>query len=364
MSEKTIEYDKETNIIFVDQEKAFDRVNRTKLWKTLEEYGVKGQLLDNIRALYRKSISVVRTREGNTNWFEVKSGVRQGCVLSPLLFISYMDKITKEANQSTEDLNELLFADDQSIIHPDQQSLQKHIARLNNSCKKYDMRINTAKTEVMKISRTRSPLNISINSEKLNQVQEFKYLGSTFTEDGSIDREIEIRTQKANAVTYQLAPILSHPNITMDTKRQLISSIFIPTLCYQCQTWTLGKSHERKITACEMKCLRKTLGITRRDRWRNEDVRTNVGIEPCLQYIDKQRIKWFGHLSRMTPNQPASRAYNTRYSGYKRKGRPRKRWIDGVKETLKRNNISVQTAAELAYHRKLHLPSTLNGNIG
>ena len=216
----------------------------------------------------------------------------------------------------------------------------------------------------MKVSRNHSPLNIHVSSTLLKQVKEFKYLGSTFSENGSMDREIEMRTQKANTVTYQLAPLLSHPNISMDTKRQLISSIFIPTLCYQCQTWTLSKSHESKITACEMKCLRKTLNITRRDRQRNEHVRATVGTESCLHFIERQRIKWFGHLLRMSPSQPASRAYNTKYSGYKGRGRPRKRWIEGVKETLKNYNIPVERASELAYHRKLHLPSTLNGKRG
>ena len=216
----------------------------------------------------------------------------------------------------------------------------------------------------MKVSRNHGPLNIHVSSTPLKQVKEFKYLGSTFSENGSIDREIEMRTQKANSVTYQLAPLLSHPNISMDTKRQLITSIFIPTLCYQCQTWTLNKSHESKITACEMKCLRKTLNITRRDRQRNEKVRATVGTESCLHFIEKQRLKWFGHLSRMPPSQPASRAYNIKHSGYKGRGRPRKRWIEGVKETLRKHNIPVERASELAYYRKLHLHSTLDGNRG
>ena len=71
LSEKTIEHNKELNLVFVDQEKAFDRVNRNKLWKTLEEYDVRGQLLDNIRAIYTNSMSAIRTQDGLTEWFEV-----------------------------------------------------------------------------------------------------------------------------------------------------------------------------------------------------------------------------------------------------------------------------------------------------
>ena len=70
LSEKTIEYNKELNLVFVDQEKAFDRVDRNKLWQTLEEYSIRGQLLDNIRAIYANSISAVRTQNGLTDWLE------------------------------------------------------------------------------------------------------------------------------------------------------------------------------------------------------------------------------------------------------------------------------------------------------
>ena len=77
-------------MVLVDQEKVFDRVDRKKLWKVLEQYNIKGELYG--------SKSAVRTPSGLTNWFPVKSGVRQSCVLSPLLFIIYMGRITREVN--------------------------------------------------------------------------------------------------------------------------------------------------------------------------------------------------------------------------------------------------------------------------
>jgi len=90
----------------------------------------------------------------------------------------------------------------------------------------------------MQVNRSPTTLNIELNGTPLKQVKEFKYLGSMFTEDGKINREIEIRCQKANALIYQLSPLLKHQNVPMQAKRLIINSIFIPTLCYQCQTWT------------------------------------------------------------------------------------------------------------------------------
>ena len=77
-SEKAIECNRELNIVFVDQVKAFDRVNRDKPCTVLETYNLKGQFLDNFRAIYAKSMSSVRTPNELTYLFQVTTGVRQG----------------------------------------------------------------------------------------------------------------------------------------------------------------------------------------------------------------------------------------------------------------------------------------------
>ena len=296
--------------MFVDQEKAFDGVNKDKLWKVLEQCGVMGQLLDNIRAIYANSRSAVRTASGPSDWFPVTSRVRQGCNLSSLLFVIYMDQITKEANPDPEALNEL---DDQAMMNNDKIQLQEHIDQLNESCETYSMKISTSKTAAMTVSKRPDKLDININGTQLKQTNEFKYLGSIFTENGKLDREIETRCQKANAVSYQLAPLLKHPSISTSTKVKLINAIFLPTLTYQCQTWSLTKDLERKLVTCEMKCLRKAVNKTRRDKIRNEVM---AGAKPVLQHIKQQQVKWFGHITRMPINQPALRAYNTNHSGW------------------------------------------------
>jgi hypothetical protein len=143
----------------------------------------------------------------------------------------------------------------------------------------------------------------------------------------------------------------------MAIKGQMIKCIFQPALCYQCQTWFISRRQANKITTCEMRCLRKTMNVTRRDRIRNSDIRKTVGTTPCNQHIEQQ-IKWFGHLMRMEPSQLPSRAYNNRQSGHRARGRPRVRWID-ITDTLRWHGMTTTSATHMAQDRKLNLPTML-----
>ena len=109
---------------------------------------------------------------------------------------------------------------------------------------------------------------------------------------------------------------------------------------------------------CEMKCLRKAVNKARRDKIRNEVIRDMAGAKPVLQHIKQQQVKRFGHITRMPINQPALRAYNTKYSGWRAKGRPRKRWSDSVADTLRTQGMSLLQATHLATDRQLCPPAT------
>ena len=93
--EKTIEKDKKVYMAFVDLEKAYDNVSREKLWKVLDEYGVKGKLLRAIQALYKDGKARVKVGGLESELFGVHRGVRQGCTLSPWLFNVFIDRVTR-----------------------------------------------------------------------------------------------------------------------------------------------------------------------------------------------------------------------------------------------------------------------------
>ena len=147
----------------------------------------------------------------------------------------------------------------------------------------------------------------------------------------------------------------------MITKKHLIQSIFIPTLCYQCQTWTLTANQKRKLVTTEMRCLRKATGVTIRDRVRNDEIRKRVGIEPITYYIERQQIKWFAHMERLPCESIPYKAFMKRGNDRRAPGRPRKRWIDNIREILQTHQMTLNEATTRARARTLYLPRHPNG---
>ena len=112
-----------------------------------------GELSRVVQPLYIYNQAAVRTREGETDWLDVKCGLRQGCVLSALLFIIFINNIMKRANQEENSIEELMFPDSLVLIAEDQSILQEMVSNIASNAKNYGMKISRDKTEVMVTSR-------------------------------------------------------------------------------------------------------------------------------------------------------------------------------------------------------------------
>ena len=82
---------------FIDYAKAFDCVDHNKLWKILKKMEIPDHLTCLLRNLYAGQEATVRTGHGTTDWFQIRKGVRQGCILSPYLFNLYAEDIMRNA---------------------------------------------------------------------------------------------------------------------------------------------------------------------------------------------------------------------------------------------------------------------------
>ena len=89
---KAREFQKNIYFCFIDNDKAFDCVDHKKLWKILKEMGIPDHLICLLRNLYTGQEATVRTGHGTTDWFQIRKGVCQGCIISPCLFNLHADE--------------------------------------------------------------------------------------------------------------------------------------------------------------------------------------------------------------------------------------------------------------------------------
>ena len=117
-----------------------------------------------------------------------------------------------------------------------------------------------------------TPTNIIMNGQRLEEVKDFKYLGSYVSEDGSSTKEIKARIGIATSAMTRLAKIWRGNTISFPVKIRLYKSLVLSTLLYGCESWTLTADTERRIQAFESKCFRRMLHIS------YKEPRTNVYI--------------------------------------------------------------------------------------
>ena len=172
----------------------------------MQEYGVNGQLLRAIKSFCCRLKICVRVNGKQLKPLHVGVGLRQGCVLSPLHFIVYMNWIDKgsQADKCATigncKISCLLFADDLVLLFSTESGLQSALISFADACNTAEMKTSTAKTEVLHLSRNPDHCVLQVNGATLKQVEKFKYLGVAFMGDGRQDEELDTQIGKASAV--------------------------------------------------------------------------------------------------------------------------------------------------------------------
>ena len=132
---------------FVDLEKAFDQVPRKVIWWAMRKLGIEEWIVKFVQAMYTNTKSKVRVNDSYTGEFDVKVGVHQGSVLSPLLFVIVLEALSREFRTGTP--WELLYADDLVIIAESEEELRSKLSKWKQAMEAKGLRVNVGKTNVM-----------------------------------------------------------------------------------------------------------------------------------------------------------------------------------------------------------------------
>ncbi len=177
--EQSHEWNSPLYLVFIDFEKAFDSLHRASLWKILRNYGIPKKLVNVIQSLYESfECSFIHNSE-LTEPFLVETGVRQGCILSPILFSLAIDWLMRSITQGksqgiqwtlTSLLEDLDYADDLGLLSHKHQDIQQKTEKLCEIASTIGLKVNSKKTKVMRKNATvNTP--VSIDGTPVEDVQ-------------------------------------------------------------------------------------------------------------------------------------------------------------------------------------------------
>ena len=147
-----------------------------------------------------------------SEWFPLRVGLRQGCVMSPWLFNLFIDGVVRQVNASVLghglglvderdymwELNQLLFADDTVFVADSEEKLCRLVEEFGRVCERRKLRVNVGKSKVMRCTRGEGGvrMNVCLNGEVLEEVDQFKYLGSVIVANGGIEADVSHRVNE------------------------------------------------------------------------------------------------------------------------------------------------------------------------
>ncbi|XP_075162649.1 uncharacterized protein LOC142235283 [Haematobia irritans] len=233
---------------FVDFKAAFDKISRNLLIYKLHHLGISYKFVSMIETLYRSTQSAVWNGEELSEFFETESGLKQGCLLSPLLFALYINDLNEslEGGINIEELNIriLLYADDIVVLAEDPATFLFMINNLEEYCKKWSLVVNTSKSKVM-VFRNGGRLSLQekwkFQGEDLEVVSEYKYLGVILTPQMKYKKHIQNRNSQAkSAINSTWKNFLKKDDISLQQKWSLYMAVCRSVQTYAAQVWGYG----------------------------------------------------------------------------------------------------------------------------
>jgi hypothetical protein len=416
MQEKYLANNRDLWMAFVDLEKAFDRVPREVVWWALRLVGVEEWIVNVIQAMYEGATTAVKMNNGESDEFEVKVGVHQGSVLSPLLFITVLEALSREFREGVP--WELFYADDLVLMAETEELLLGKVEIWKQKVEAKGLRVNIGKTKVMKCqvrserledtgrypcgvcksgvganaifcsccskwihkkcSGVRGKLKaeaqfkcvkcvqgepgrctelreIQLNDgSKMELVDKFCYLGDMIGSGGGSEEASRCRVRCAWGKFRELLPILADRGVSLRLKGKFYKACVQSVLVYGSETWPMKVEDRQRLVRTERAMVRWMCGVKLTDRRSHDELCCRLGIEcGVADVVTRGRLRWYGHVERMTSEEGVATCRAMIVGGVKGRGRGRKTWEECVRNDMGKFNLTKEMAKDRNLWRSL-----------
>ena len=194
---------------------------------------------------------------------------------------------------------------------------------------------------------------IRLGGTVLKQVEKFKYLGSVSDARGGCDKDVDARVAQGWSKWRALTGVLCDRRMPNRLKGKIYKTVVRPAMLYGCECWALKKEHERKVAVAEMKMLRWTAGVTRKDKIRNEEIRARFRVRRIEQKLQERRLAWYGHVQRRGPDYVGRAAEAIKPETKRGRGRPPMTWEQRIKADLDEHGLKPEDTQNRELWKKL-----------
>ena len=254
--------------------------------------------------------------------------------MSAFLFILVLDTLANHIKTGTP--WEIIFSDDVEIAGRTEEDLQGKLTKWQMGLASGGLKMSAEKSETMVMERKLETLVkiLDINGKELKQVDCFKYLGTVMETEGGSNKAVKQRVKSAWMKWREMSGVICDRKIPKKLKSKIYKSVLRPVMLYGAECWAMRKKEDDLLRRTEMRMLRRILGVSLKDKIRNEEIRKRCGVVDIIEKVREARLRWHGHVGREDAAEPVTSIMEMEIKGNRGQGRPKKRWVDCINEDL------------------------------
>ena len=193
----------------------------------------------------------------------------------------------------------MLFVDNIVICKETRKEVEQRLESCRYGLERRGINASRSRTEYLCVNGGNDKKTCEkMENTKVPRVKDFKYLGSTMQENGSCEREVKRRVQAEWNGWRKVSGVICDRRLPARVKGKVCSSVVRPAMVYGLETVVVTKKQLEEIEVAEMKMLRFALGVTRKDKIKNEYIRITVKVERFEMKMREGRLRWYGHVMR------------------------------------------------------------------